>query len=99
MGAESAAWDRTNLLALKILVTNRRPTFIMLSSKSVSAPSRALADQYRTASTPYWSSRSVGVIALRFAAGFCSFDLESFCRFGSNTHPEMTTLLQGTVPS
>jgi len=66
---------------LKSFVTSRLPIFQTFSSKAVSAPSRALAAQYRAASAVYFSINGRGVITLPLL-----FDI--FLRSGSRIQPE-----------
>src|SRR5215203_2606301 len=82
----------TNLPTLRILMASRRPTFICVSSNGESAPGRAPAARHRTASVPYRSRTSIGVVAL-------PFDFDIFLRSGSTTKPEMVACDHGTVPN
>src|SRR5579863_380614 len=92
MGPTLLVWLRTYLPTLNTLVTSRLPTARTFSSKAVSIPRRALADQYRTPSLVYFSSSDMGVTTLPLL-----FDI--FLRSGSRTQPETRTCRQGSVPS
>ena len=81
----------TNRPALRILMASRRPTLIWARSNAVSTPSRALNDQYRTASAPCSRSRSMGVTAL-------PLDLDIFLRSGSRIQPEIAACCHGNTP-
>jgi hypothetical protein len=72
-------------------MASRRPTFICASSNGESAPGRAPAARQRTASVPYRSSTSIGVVAL-------PLDFDIFLRSGSTTKPEIVACVHGTVP-
>ena len=84
-----ASIESANLDAFRTLMASRRPTLIWLSSNAVSAPRRALAAQYRTASAPYCSRSGMGVTTF-------PFDFDIFVRSGSRTHPEMAALVHGS---
>ncbi len=82
---------RMNLLAFRIFIASRRPTFIWVSSNGESMPGRAIAARQRTASDPNRSRMSVGTITLPLL-------LLIFLRSGSTTKPEIAASFQGSTP-
>ena len=90
--ARPASSDSTNFEALRIFTASRRPTLICPRSNAVSTPYRPLAAQYRTASEPYCSSRSIGVTTF-------PLDLDIFFRSGSRIQPEIATSDHGSAPN
>ena len=82
----------TNRDALSTLVASRRPTLNWFSLNARSTPGRPDAAQYRTASVPYRSSRSIGVTA-------APRDLDTFLWSGSSSQPEMMASRHGSAPN
>ena len=81
--------ESANFEALSTLMASRRPIFIWPTSKAASVPSLAEAAQYRTASEPCSTRRSIGVTTL-------PLDLLIFLRSGSRMNPLMAACRHGS---